>query len=397
MNFPYLMYNKCSKQINIKVNITMKHVHWIGTGLSSLPGIRRLAQNLENLTIWNRTLEKAENSINHVNKHNVNAKKFDINHIFEEANPGDIVISQLPATRHPEIAKLCLEHKCHFASTSYLNPEILALDEDVKKQNLVFINEVGLDPGIDHFFSHLLVQDLERLTSNNLEVIYESYCGGFPAIPNDFRYKFSWSPAGVIKALNNDAKFITDGEIKTVTPYKSISSYSINTENFEAYPNRDSTPYIKEYNFNKNWKVIGFVRGTLRLDGWKDAWKDIFSMLEHQTETIENDINKKSEELLIDNRYQPDEEDRVVLSVKLKAFENKNRIFNSSYFLDEKGSGENTAMGKLVSITLSAAIDLMLEGKINPGVKTAPHDNENIKYFFKVLNENNINIQRNNE
>ena len=85
-----------------------------------------------------------------------------------------------------------------------------------------------------------------------------------------------------------------------------------------------------------------------------------------------------------------------MLSVKLKAFENKNRIFNSSYFLDEKGSGENTAMGKLVSITLSAAIDLMLEARIQPGVKTAPHDNENIMYFFKILKENNINIQKNN-
>ena len=375
----------------------MKHVHWIGTGLSSLPGIRRLAENLENLTIWNRTLEKAENSISHVNKSNVKAKQFDIDLIFKEVNPGDIVISQLPATRHPEIAKLCLKHKCHFASTSYLNPEIFALDKDVKQQDLVFINEIGLDPGIDHFFSHLLVQDLKKLTSNNIEVVYESYCGGLPAVPNDFRYKFSWSPAGVIKALNNDAKFITKGEAKTVTPYKSISTYSINNENFEAYPNRDSTPYINEYKFDQNWKVMEFVRGTLRLDGWKDAWKDIFSMLENQKETIEDDINKKSEELLIENKYQPDEQDRVVLSVKLKAFENNKEIFNSSYFLDEKGSGENTAMGKLVSITLSAAIDLMMEDKISPGVKTAPHDYENIMYFFKILKENNINIQQKNE
>ena len=397
MNFPYLKFNKCSKQINIKVNNTMKHVHWIGTGLSSLPGIRRLAKTLENFTIWNRTLEKAENSINHVNKRNVKAKKFDINVIFNEVNPGDIVISQLPATKHLEIAKLCLEHKCHFASTSYLNPEILELDEDVKKQNLVFINEIGLDPGIDHFFSHLLVKDLKELTNNNIEVIYESYCGGFPAIPNDFRYKFSWSPAGVIKALNNDAKFITKGEKRIVTPYKSISSYSINNEIFEAYPNRDSTPYVNEYNFDQNWKIREFVRGTLRLDGWKDAWKEIFYMLENQTGTIEDDINKKSEELLIKNRYKSAEEDRVVLSVKLKGFANNNKIFDNSYFLDEKGSGENTAMGKLVSITLSAAIDLMLEGKIKSGVKTAPHDNENIMYFFKILKENNINIQQKNE
>ena len=397
MNFPYLKFNKCSKQFNIKVNNTMKHVHWIGTGLSSIPGIRRLAQNLDNFTVWNRTLEKAENSINHVKKHKVKARKFDIDLIFKEVNPGDIVISQLPASRHLEIAKLCLEHKCHFASTSYLNPEIFDLDTAVKQHNLVFINEIGLDPGIDHFFSHLLVKDLKKLTSNNTEVIYESYCGGFPAVPNDFRYKFSWSPAGVIKALNNDAKFITNAKIKTVTPYKFINTYLINNENFEAYPNRDSIPYVNEYNFDEHWKIREFVRGTLRLDGWQEAWKDIFSMLENQEATIEDDIMKKSEELLIENRYQHQEEDRVVLSVKLKAFENNNKIFNSSYFLDEKGSGENTAMGKLVSITLSAAIDLMLEEKIAPGVKTAPHDSENISYFFKILKENNINIQHKNE
>ena len=75
-------------------------------------------------------------------KNNIKAKKFDVDLIFKEVNPGDIVISQLPATKHPEIAKLCLENKCHFASTSYLNSEILALDQDVKKQNLVFINEI---------------------------------------------------------------------------------------------------------------------------------------------------------------------------------------------------------------------------------------------------------------
>ena len=93
--------------------------------------------------------------------------------------------------------------------------------------------------------------------------------------------------------------------------------------------------YFLKYNFDQNWKGKKFVRGTLRLDGWKTAWKDIFSMLENQTETIEDDINKKSEELLMENRYQPEEEDRVVLSVKLKAFENKNRIFFINLILTE--------------------------------------------------------------
>ena len=372
----------------------MKHVHWLGTGLSSIPGIRRLAENLDNLTVWNRTLEKAQISINHVNKTNVKAKEFDIDKIFNETKPGDIVVSQLPTTKHLEIAKLCLKNKCHFASTSYLNPQINELNNEVKKAKLIFVNEIGLDPGIDHFFSHLLVNDLKKKFSNNIDIIYESYCGGFPAIPNDFRYKFSWSPAGVIKALNNDAKFITNGQNKVVTPYKCISSYNINDEIFEAYPNRDSIPYIKEYSFDEKWNVKEFVRGTLRLNGWKSAWNDIFNMLENKSETIEKDINKKSEELLKENRYQKDEEDRVVLSVKLQGFENGKKIYKGTYFLDEKGSGENTAMGKLVSLTLSAGIELILDEKIAYGVKTAPHEEKNIGYFFKILEKYNIKIHQ---
>ena len=374
----------------------MKHVHWLGAGLSSIPGIRRLAKNLENFTVWNRTLHKAQESISHINKESVKAKEFDIEEIFQQTQPGDIVISQLPTTEHFKIATLCLEHKCHFASTSYLNPKIKELDSEVFKEKLIFINEVGLDPGIDHFFSHLLVNDLKKIASKNTDVIYESYCGGFPAIPNSFKYKFSWSPAGVIKALNNDAKFISASKVKTVTPYKSINSYLINNEKFESYPNRDSTPYVNEYNFDEQWNVKEFVRGTLRLDGWQEAWRDIFEMLENKSDTIEDDIAKKSEELLRDNKYQDNEEDRVVLSVRLKAFENKKTIFESSYFLDEKGSGENTAMGKLVSLTLSAAIDLILNDKISPGVKTAPHDVKDINYFFKILEDNKINIQHKN-
>ena len=119
-------------------------------------------------------------------------------------------------------------------------------------------------------------------------------------------------------------------------------------------------------------------------------------MLENRSDNIEAEINEKSEELLKDNKYLPEEEDRVVLSVKLKAFENHDKIFDSSYFLDEKGSGENTAMGKLVSITLSAAIDLILDNKIESGVKTAPHKTEDIMYFFKILKDYKINIQQEN-
>ena len=373
----------------------MQNVHWLGTGLSSIPGIRRMAEILENFTVWNRTLIKAEKSIDHVNKRNVQAKLFDLEDIKKSIKPGDIIISQLPASMHIDIAKICLENNCHFASTSYLSSDMLQLDKYVKEKKLVFINEVGLDPGIDHFFSHLLVKDLKNENFENISVNYESYCGGFPAVPNDFRYKFSWSPVGVIKALNNNASFILNSEIQTVIPYKYINNYKINNENYEAYPNRDSTPYIKEYNFEKKWKVDKFVRGTLRLDGWKTAWKEIFDLLDTKAQNLDEKILKKSEELWSKNKYKDEEEDRVVLYVNLSAKKDSKEIFNKSYFLDERGKGENTAMGKLVSLTLSASVDLIIKNKLQYGIIAAPNEPELIDYYFNILYENKINIKNN--
>ena len=371
----------------------MKNIHWLGSGLSSIPGIRRLASNNYNLTVWNRTLSKAEKSIDHVKTDNVAAKTFNINEIADKVEQGDIIVSQLTASMHLDIAKICLEKKCHFVTTSYLAPDIKNLNEEAVAQNLIFINEVGLDPGIDHFFSHLLVQELKSLNLNDLSVSYKSYCGGIPAVPNDFKYKFSWSPVGVIKALNSPAKFIQHFEEKLVSqPYKEVKNYLINNENFEAYPNRDSLPYIEEYLFSPEWKIKEFVRGTLRLNGWTSAWKEIFNMLEKQDANIEEQIQQKSDELWNSYRYDKNEEDRVVLWVNLEAKQQDKKLFSSTYQLDEKGSGENTAMAKLVSITLSAAVDLMVQNKLQPGVQAAPSNKHIIDYFFKVLSDYSIKI-----
>ena len=372
----------------------MKNIHWLGSGLSSIPGIRRLASNNYNLTVWNRTLSKAEKSIDHVKTDNVAAKTFNINEIADKVEQGDIIVSQLTASMHLDIAKICLEKKCHFVTTSYLAPDIKNLNEEAVAQNLIFINEVGLDPGIDHFFSHLLVQELKSLNLNDLSVSYKSYCGGIPAVPNDFKYKFSWSPVGVIKALNSPAKFIQHFEEKLVSqPYKEVKNYLINNENFEAYPNRDSLPYIEEYLFPPEWKIKEFVRGTLRLNGWTLAWKEIFNMLEKQDANIEEQIQQKSDELWNSYRYDKNEEDRVVLWVNLEAEQQDKKVFSSTYQLDEKGSGENTAMAKLVSITLSAAVDLMLQNKLQPGVQAAPSNKHIIDYFFKILSDYSIKIE----
>ena len=373
----------------------MTHIHWLGAGLSSIPGIRRIASTDHKLTVWNRTLSKAEFSINHVQSNKVLAKQLDLIQLSKSLEAGDIVVSQLTASMHPEVANICLEKNCHFTSSSYTSPALSELDQQAKDKNLIFINEIGLDPGIDHFFSHLLVKELKKQNLDNISVSYKSFCGGLSATPNDFKYKFSWSPVGVIKALNNKAKFINNFHEKIVTPYHHVSSYKINDENFEAYPNRDSLPYIEEYFFLNKWKIKDFIRGTLRLNGWTEAWKDIFAMLENPSHNLDDDIKTKSDVLWSKYQYDKNEKDRVVLSVSLEAINNDNKIvWSGCYELDETGSGENTAMALLVSITLTAGIDLIIQNKLNPGVQAAPHSEKNIEYFFKILKEYNINIKK---
>ena len=371
----------------------MTHIHWLGAGLSSIPGIRRLASKKNSITVWNRTLEKAEKSINHVNLETAKAKKLDFALLEKEVQEGDIIVSQLSANMHSEVAKLCLKKNTHFATTSYLSNEIKDLNNETKSKGLVFINEIGLDPGIDHFFTHLLVNDLNNQNLSNINVSYKSYCGGVPAEANDFKYKFSWSPVGVIKALNNTAIFVQDfNEKKISRPYENISNYEIFNEMFEAYPNRNSIPYIKEYLFPESWKIKEFVRGTLRLNGWSNAWNEIFLMLNTSSNNLEKKIVEKGNELWAKYKYQQNEKDRVVLWVNLEAEKEGKIIWSGTYHLDEKGSGENTAMAKLVSITLSSVLDLMIENRLKPGVQAAPHSKDIINYIFKVLSDYSIKI-----
>ena len=371
----------------------MTNIHWLGAGLSSIPGIRRLASNKRNITVWNRTLEKAQNSINHVNLNSAKAKELDFQLLESEINKGDIIVSQLSANMHFDVAKLCLKTNSHFATTSYLSSEIKDLNNEAKSKGLVFINEIGLDPGIDHFFTHLLVDDLNNQNLSDINVSYKSYCGGIPAEANDFKYKFSWSPVGVIKALNNTAIFMQDfNEKKISKPYENISNYEIFNEMFEAYPNRNSIPYIKEYLFSESWKIKEFVRGTLRLNGWSNAWSEIFLMLNTSSNNLEKKIVEKGNELWEKYKYKQNEKDRVVLWVNLEAEKEGKIIWSGTYHLDEKGSGENTAMAKLVSITLSSVLDLMIENRLKPGVQAAPHSKDIINYIFKVLSDYSIKI-----
>ena len=353
----------------------MSHIHWVGTGLSAIPGIKRLIENGHKITVWNRTIEKAQSSLKDLSPE---IQKFSIEALNSNLNKNDILISMLPGDWHVPLAKICLQKQAHFVSSSYISPEMLVLNSDFKAANIACVNEVGLDPGIDHSMAHFLVNDLKNsLPKNDVSVDFISYCGGVPKIPNPFRYKFSWSPAGVLKALKSPSKSIKNGEIWDVErPWDAITRYTAplpEPEEFEVYPNRDSLPFLKQYHFNPDWHVNQFVRGTLRLDGWSKAWSNVFNEIENLT-FPEGDtrLQEMSNEFWAKNAYEENEPDRVILCVSLSAKSNSETLYHKSYVLDAWGTQESSAMARLVSIPVATAVEAIKNGEIKPGVTSAP-------------------------
>ena len=264
----------------------MARIHWMGAGLSSVPGIRRLAATGRPLTVWNRTVEKARDAVAGIDG-DVETRTFDLDQVAAALQAGDVAVSMLPADWHVPVAEAALDAGAHFVSSSYIAPAMRELDARGREAGLCLINECGLDPGTDHMVAHLLMADYRAsgVFDKAHEHRFRSYCGGFPKIPNDFRYKFSWSPLGVLKALISPSQSILDGQvIQTQRPWDALSTYTARLpdgeESFQAYPNRDSLPFMAEYGIGDDWNVQQFVRGTLRLDGWSEAWSGIFREVE---------------------------------------------------------------------------------------------------------------------
>ncbi|NVK15584.1 MAG: saccharopine dehydrogenase NADP-binding domain-containing protein, partial [Rhodobacteraceae bacterium] len=243
-------------------------IHWCGTGLSAIPGLRRLLEAGHDVAVWNRTTDKAREAVGDLT---TNIHAFSIANLGQMLSPKDVIVSMLPGDWHVPLAELAIEHGAHFVSSSYIAPEMRALDQKAKDAGVCLINEVGLDPGIDHLMAHALVADYEASGAFDPanEISFISYCGGIPKTPNPFRYKFSWSPLGVLKALRSPSKSIRDfKELDVARPWDAISSYEAPLpapESFEVYPNRDSIPFMSQYEFGEDWRVKEFVRGTLRL------------------------------------------------------------------------------------------------------------------------------------
>ncbi len=353
-------------------------IHWCGTGLSAIPGLRRLIEGGHKVTVWNRTIEKAKAEVGDLTN---DIRAFDIDALGAVLEKGDVIVSMLPGDWHVPLAKLAISKEANFVSSSYIAPEMCALDDKAREAGVALVNEVGLDPGIDHLMAHALVADYRASDAfdaqNHLSFI--SYCGGIPKNPNPFRYKFSWSPLGVLKALRSPSKSIRDyAPLDVARPWNAISSYIAplpTPESFEVYPNRDSLPFMAEYQFEDHWPVKEFVRGTLRLNGWTDAWADVFTEIEALSGP-EGDARLKemSDQFWAENAYDEGEPDRVVLCVGLKAEKDGAPVWNKTYVMDAWGDERGTAMARLVSIPVSLAVEAVLNRAIPAGVHAAPSD-----------------------
>jgi saccharopine dehydrogenase-like NADP-dependent oxidoreductase len=182
----------------------------------------------------------------------------------------DLVVSLLPPDLHVFVAEHALAAKRHFLTTSYISDAMRALDADVRKAGLTFLNEVGLDPGIDHMSALRIIHGIEG--RGGTVTSFHSFCGALPAPEadtNPWGYKFSWSPRGVIVAGRNSARYLEDGEEKTLPGEQLFSRHWLvdvkGFGEFEAYYNRDSLPYIETYGLTG---VRDMFRATLRYTGW---------------------------------------------------------------------------------------------------------------------------------
>ncbi len=376
---------------------TTARVHWLGAGLSSGPGIRRLATQGLPLTLWNRTVDKARQVLAGVVT-SADVRAYEIPALTGALKRDDIVVSMLPAPMHPEIARVCLDAGAHLVTTSYISDAMRALDGEAKDKGLRLVNECGLDPGLDHMLAHKLVAEYRASAgfapTNRLS--FRSYCGGFPKIPNAFRYKFSWSPLGVLRALRSPARALMGGAVREVPRvWEAIERFRVDgpggAESFEAYPNRDSMPYVDEYGFDHAWPLETFVRGTLRLAGWSAAWQDIFAKVGALSDV---ELAALADELWRAHQYAPGEPDRVVLYVGLRATSTSGAVvFDRASVMDEAGSATESAMGALVSLPATFAVDDVRAGRVRAGVHGAPSDAGTIARWFGALAEGGMRVR----
>lgn len=258
----------------------MPNILIIGAGRSSSSLIQYLLNksDRENLkiTIGDLSLALAQQKANH--HHNATSIFLDIKNKTQrqtEIQKADIVISMLPAHLHIEVARDCVQFKKNMVTASYISDEMKSLDTLAKENGVILLNEIGLDPGIDHMSAMKIIHEIKD--KGGKMILFESFCGGLVAPESDtnlWNYKFTWSPRNVVlSGQGGVAKFIQEGTYKYI-PYQKLFRRTEILEveeygKFEGYANRDSLKYRDIYNLHD---IETLYRGTIRRVGFSKAW-----------------------------------------------------------------------------------------------------------------------------
>ncbi len=249
----------------------MKKVLILGAGMVVHPIVRYLLDKNFIVTVATRTKSKADEMIaGHPNGRSVAwtvEQEAELDKMIAEH---DLTVSLLPYLYHVMVAKKCIRLKKNMVTTSYVKPEMKALDAEAKKAGIIILNELGLDPGIDHMSAMRLIDHIHD-KGGKVEEFY-SFCGALVAPEveeNPFHYKFTWAPKGVVMAGNNDGNYLKDGQVRYIPTEKLFRDpLKVNFPKIgllDVYPNRDSLPYKELYGIPEAKTVM---RGTFRYEGW---------------------------------------------------------------------------------------------------------------------------------
>ncbi|MCS5491444.1 saccharopine dehydrogenase C-terminal domain-containing protein [Algoriphagus limi] len=361
-------------------------------------------------------------------KANTEAKALDIGdenarrQLIKEA---DVVISMLPARMHPQVAVDCLEHGKHFFSASYESKEMRQMEAQIREKGLFFLNECGLDPGIDHMSAKKII---DQVKANQGEILsFKSFAGGLlspECEDNPWKYKFTWNPRNVVLAGQGMSRYIEQSKLKYI-PYHQLFKRAVKVSfdelgDFEGYPNRDSLAYRKLYGLEN---IPTMLRGTLRRTGFTKAW-DVLIELGLTDDSIELNPPSTSTKRDFLNSFLPfdpersveeklssyipdmdfptfekiqwlglfshdplpiyqgspaqilqailekewtlkaDDRDMIVMQHQFEIKENNSTRKLISSLVVKGENSDHTAMAKTVGLPLAIAVDLFLEGEI---------------------------------
>ncbi len=281
-----------------------------------------------------------------------------------------VVISLLPAHLHTKVARLCLSERKHLLTASYVSDEMRGFDAEAKEQGLLFLNECGLDPGIDHMSAMKIIDAIRE--KGGVVTSFESFTGGLIAPETDpenlWRYKFTWNPRNVVMAGLGTAKFLQNGVYKYV-PYQQLFKRTTSVVvpgfgEYEGYANRDSLKYIDTYGLRG---VKTMIRGTLRNKGYCDAWNVLVQLgccdESYEMEGVEQMTHRSFIESFLNTENNPLEQALCKQFFLQKNGEEMKRLTWSGFFADEKIGLTKGTPAQLVEHILNKKWKLKAEDK----------------------------------